>query len=536
MYIVVSMRRLFCIGALFMLGSIVSGQRLVPHFTQYTSQDGLASSAVYDVFQDSKGFMWFCTDAGVSRYDGQRFENFNQKDGLAGLATFEAFEDHRGRIWFVPHNCRLSYFDYADNQIHQYPYNDLINESGKEYPMQDFAVAKDGTVHFAAMRKGKMSVDTLGIIRYKEKCEVVDFKIEEVDDRLFIWECLTKPGFPSPTRLAVDIEGLNVEFEMLDHMNPYQGSYNPDVIRFREAIAVNLGTQMFIIEERKIKKVDAWETPNTFVSKSNRYFWTGSYGGGFRSYEKKEDKWELVHHFFDGFAATDFLQDDEGGFWFSTAGNGVFYTPTIDVQIVTDGNGRSLENSHFVTGNGVDEVLMGSKEGKLFRLNTRSGEVDEILIPADVFGGKKYKFLQSGAYSNRERAYWLGEYELWKLDEEGRWEGGFPKNRDEFMVHKDLDVIGDALFSMNHVGFSKIKEGNEKLVSAKVFGKEIRCNSILPVQGGQYYIGTDQGLLLAKDSNLIFLEDSISILGANITSLCQWRNSLVVGTKGNGII
>ena len=48
-------------------GSAFSQQ---PVFKNYTVREGLPSSEVYQTFQDSKGFMWFCTDAGVSRYDG----------------------------------------------------------------------------------------------------------------------------------------------------------------------------------------------------------------------------------------------------------------------------------------------------------------------------------------------------------------------------------------------------------------------------------------------------------------------------------
>lgn len=37
-----------------------------PHFRNYAVDDGLPSSHVYREFQDSKGFMWFCTDKGIA--------------------------------------------------------------------------------------------------------------------------------------------------------------------------------------------------------------------------------------------------------------------------------------------------------------------------------------------------------------------------------------------------------------------------------------------------------------------------------------
>src|SRR5215204_1775893 len=39
----------------------------------YTSADGLGSSFVDYLMRDSRGFMWFCTRDGLSRFDGSRF-------------------------------------------------------------------------------------------------------------------------------------------------------------------------------------------------------------------------------------------------------------------------------------------------------------------------------------------------------------------------------------------------------------------------------------------------------------------------------
>ena len=34
------------------------------------SNDGLSSDMVYSVYQDSEGFLWFCTEDGLNKYDG----------------------------------------------------------------------------------------------------------------------------------------------------------------------------------------------------------------------------------------------------------------------------------------------------------------------------------------------------------------------------------------------------------------------------------------------------------------------------------
>lgn len=59
----------------------------VINFKNYSTKDGLPSNEVYQVIQDSKGYMWFATDFGVSRFDGYNFTNYNSKDGLEYVNT-----------------------------------------------------------------------------------------------------------------------------------------------------------------------------------------------------------------------------------------------------------------------------------------------------------------------------------------------------------------------------------------------------------------------------------------------------------------
>ena len=48
-----------------MLQNGASGQEY--SYVQYTVQNGLAGSTVYDVAQDKDGFVWFATETGLTR-------------------------------------------------------------------------------------------------------------------------------------------------------------------------------------------------------------------------------------------------------------------------------------------------------------------------------------------------------------------------------------------------------------------------------------------------------------------------------------
>jgi ligand-binding sensor domain-containing protein len=43
---------------------------------RYTTDDGLASNTAFEVYRDSKGYLWFATDRGVARFNGLRFDVF----------------------------------------------------------------------------------------------------------------------------------------------------------------------------------------------------------------------------------------------------------------------------------------------------------------------------------------------------------------------------------------------------------------------------------------------------------------------------
>ena len=65
-------------------------------------KDGLSESSVYDIFQDSKGFMWVSTDNGLDKYDGYNIRQYQYlHDDTTSIGQGQSgtiFEDSRGNI------------------------------------------------------------------------------------------------------------------------------------------------------------------------------------------------------------------------------------------------------------------------------------------------------------------------------------------------------------------------------------------------------------------------------------------------------
>jgi len=81
-----------------------------PFYVSIDKTSGLPSNSVYDIFQDSKGFMWFATGKGICRYDGSTFKTFTSDEQTSKSGSCLA-EDGFGRIWYSNFDGYLYYVE-----------------------------------------------------------------------------------------------------------------------------------------------------------------------------------------------------------------------------------------------------------------------------------------------------------------------------------------------------------------------------------------------------------------------------------------
>lgn len=66
-------------------------------------KNGLSQNSVTNIFQDSKGYMWFCTNEGLNRFDGYNFMKFdkqtNNKNSIISNYTSCITESSSGVFW-----------------------------------------------------------------------------------------------------------------------------------------------------------------------------------------------------------------------------------------------------------------------------------------------------------------------------------------------------------------------------------------------------------------------------------------------------
>jgi ligand-binding sensor domain-containing protein/two-component sensor histidine kinase len=95
---------------IFVLGlSFVAQAERLPVKT-YTIADGLAHDQIKRIVRDSRGFLWFCTQEGLSRFDGYKFTNYGTDEGLSSRIVTDFLETRSGDYWVATSSglCRFN--------------------------------------------------------------------------------------------------------------------------------------------------------------------------------------------------------------------------------------------------------------------------------------------------------------------------------------------------------------------------------------------------------------------------------------------
>lgn len=106
-------KRVFVSCLLWTTFLLISSQSILAErlpIKSYTTADGLAHNEVNKIVRDSRGFLWFCTSEGLSRFDGYNFTNFGIDQGLPHRVVNDFLETKSGELW-VATNAGLVRFD-----------------------------------------------------------------------------------------------------------------------------------------------------------------------------------------------------------------------------------------------------------------------------------------------------------------------------------------------------------------------------------------------------------------------------------------
>lgn len=148
-----ALSKFFIITFLFFAGEYCYAQ----DYQNITIEDGLPSNNVYKITQDAQGFIWFITDKGMVKYDGEMMKTFSTKKGLLANDIWDIRVTQDGKVWYFSKSTAIGYI--YDDKVYAFPSENedevlmpnIIYQSGNEIGFGNQAIA--------SLENGKWTTD-----------------------------------------------------------------------------------------------------------------------------------------------------------------------------------------------------------------------------------------------------------------------------------------------------------------------------------------------------------------------------------------
>jgi len=333
--------------------------------------------------------MWFATDNGVSRFDGTDFQNFNEPDGLCENAIFGFYEDWHGRIWFYGYSGQLCY--YEAGQITSPSFNEELVQKAGGRVLLGLSVDRGDTIR-AFSHTALFTISPAGEVKenYSESWRQSK---EMVEDRQVIVELVEgkDPVVCVPATKDIyqdEFSGIALktgEDWDIKETQKIQWKINKAL----HCILSRDGVFYLVVGQNLIRFGE--NTPASIHSPGLRFtqslfedsggnIWVGTRKNGavmFSPENLEAPRFSCLS----GQAVSSICEDKEGGLWFTTLGDGVFYTRSEQIKSYSE-----LPERDWIS------TLKISGDSNLF-VGTNSGQVVWLKTGQSGTGAKRYEMV-----------------------------------------------------------------------------------------------------------------------------------------------
>jgi len=151
----------FRLVLLFLLPYQVFSQESNLNFMNLSSKEGLSSNVVNTIHKDSFGYMWFGSDDGLNRFDGQKFSVYRHKgDDSTSIASNEIlaiYEDRSRNLWIGTGSGLVLYNRKMDSFKNYRETKNMAITSISSDGNEDIWVAGYGGLYVLSSRTGFMA-------------------------------------------------------------------------------------------------------------------------------------------------------------------------------------------------------------------------------------------------------------------------------------------------------------------------------------------------------------------------------------------
>jgi len=508
--------------ALLIIVQVTIGFSQVPGFRNISYREGLPASNIYDMLNDANGYVWFASDNGVIRYDGFEFTHYTTEQGLPFNSTLIMYEDYKGRIWFLSYSGELSYFE--NDRITVYPCNDSIKKHFEDNYIDRLTVDSLEQIWFSPRQGGIFMLDSL--------CRLTTINpIPRKDSpaALFFYD-MGDDHFIAPVNPPGEMDHNHPELFALEnkYFIPFKYGTRAFIRKYLKIsdhnYLVSYGNHVYHIQDQKIIISRVMEQPVTCLTLDDKgNIWVSmEYGGGIDMFPGGNLD-TIPKHFFEGYTITRIMQDREKNFWFSTTGDGVFFTPNMHFNIfpVQDKMGMnvitlSLQNDNIYFSSSKKGLFKADiKRGKLFNIRQLKypGIINWIpdILPED--DGSLW-------VSNSLHSFYNPQGQPVKIEGmEGVFQTAAKYGNSIYLGGKGLAIIRDR----------QVKYDSRSFFETRVYAltkDAIQDDIYLATLYGLYKFDNDTILPLLHDKRLT----------SRINALASWNDFILIGSGSEGLL
>tara|TARA_R110001599_G_scaffold57011_4_gene157123 strand:+ start:4866 stop:7784 length:2919 start_codon:yes stop_codon:yes gene_type:complete len=500
----------------------------------YTTKQGLPSNHIYDIAEDANGFMWFATNRGLVKYNGEKFKTFTIKDGLPNNDTWLLQADLQGRLW---------YFSISNYQGY------IKNDSIYKFPVQDKRVITPRII-FQSKKELWINSDNGNYKEINDTLKTVG-NYNRKSQHLY-FDDLKKAMKNHGSFTDKDTNIMHIaenEHAVLKGKNLF---FFDSLFQFIKKIKVDLPTNY---RNRKISNVG--------LLYNQIYYYGIDSGVLFINFKTKTTKFfsfkELVNvvstKYFRAKGLADEIQisipghllifdftlklkktysfpkelsrishrDSKGNIWLADFTNGISLIPNTQVHANYYLQNKKVQKINKIDGDfyaGVNDVGFYKLDESLnafqkkMNLTRQNGEIYQI---EKLKNHKTYFVSSSGSFFKKENSY---QPLLFKNAPQS-----FYTSTGSF---KNSIFFDNQLYLINGGTIFKATKNLKKVIN-----KEALLHSA--IYKNQLYYGGADGLFVLKNDSLYKQKSQNEILQVSISSLLANKDNLFVGTDGRGV-
>jgi hypothetical protein len=321
---------------------VVFGQE--PYSLHLTQANGLPSNNVFSIFQDSKGFIWFATNEGISSYDG--FEYKNYQSNLQSLKAGSCIkEDKFGRIWYENFDGQLFYVQNSKLiKLNQY-------QSSGYFP---FGLTKDNL--FVIVRNG-LDIYPLLQLGKKKNITISNSYLQSATDDGTNFYCISQNTIYYIDQ-KFNIKSYKFRNNEIKNQNQIYTYQNYIVVSSK----INEKKSLYIFSKQLKPLKTIQITAPKFIQGVNyidNSFWVST-TSGILLYTDDVSRNGSIKTYYQGKSISAVIKDRQNNYWFSTTNDGVFMIP--DLKLKSYPNDKLNANRIIKAG---EKYIIGSKDGSI---------------------------------------------------------------------------------------------------------------------------------------------------------------------------